>query len=704
MTLLTSVSTPNWKYIATVAATAVLAPGLYGCGGGGGTPVVVGPEPVAHPPVMPSDESLALPSGHGLSAGEIRLAPGGTAERGNVVVSCPAGGPACVVTVAADGTASYDRTGGMPGVEAREPHPLVGKWAGDWPGGARTVITIGSVSADGQVTGTYRHQERGGQPLVLEISPDGPVTASIQEGVLGFSYGRSTFEFAQTTEDTLSFTFQSGPDVRMVSVDLDRQDADGMIASAVPSAKALANVIDLVANDRRHDALGNYVQALARTGGGAGRTSVSGTYRGGQYVTALLSHDDDGHLQHNVSVVQLNALQEADPFTRAGRYINTHEPPEELEGVTRSISRLSDHDLVSEGWQVTELNADYDNAGNLSILVATDVQPEDGSKNPYEGFKTEPDNNIELPGAPALPGNQDFLVARIPNGGTVHGTLGGRAGTFSCANSDGCIFVDDHTPRDYYAADAGITFTPDGGTARPVTPSTPKSVPSADYLAFGYWLYVPEDVTDSVNYEFGVYASGGDAFEISHLAAVTGTATYLGNAVGMYYVDGLSSSPTVGSFTADVILKADFGDRSETGFIDGEVNNFAFEDDVASSLPATVTLASTTYDHVARSFGVSPGSTNIYDTARGDQPLLPGGNIGGVTEANVDGEDWYGQWHGAFYGNGSATTDIPPFYVEQPSSVAGVFNTSTGNDSNRQDSGLTGSFAAHRYEVGRHDD
>ena len=35
-----------------------------------------------------------------------------------MVVSCPAGGGACVVTVAADGTASYHRTGGTPGVMA----------------------------------------------------------------------------------------------------------------------------------------------------------------------------------------------------------------------------------------------------------------------------------------------------------------------------------------------------------------------------------------------------------------------------------------------------------------------------------------------------------------------------------------------------------------------------------------------------------
>ena len=38
-------------------------------------------------------------------------------EHGNVMISCPAGGQACVVNVAADGSASYDRTGGMPALQ-----------------------------------------------------------------------------------------------------------------------------------------------------------------------------------------------------------------------------------------------------------------------------------------------------------------------------------------------------------------------------------------------------------------------------------------------------------------------------------------------------------------------------------------------------------------------------------------------------------
>ena len=80
---------------------------LSACGGGGG------PDPEDRSPV-----SLELPVGHGLTAGAITIPPGAAEEHGNVVVSCPAGGGACVLNVAADGSASYQKTGGVPSVMA----------------------------------------------------------------------------------------------------------------------------------------------------------------------------------------------------------------------------------------------------------------------------------------------------------------------------------------------------------------------------------------------------------------------------------------------------------------------------------------------------------------------------------------------------------------------------------------------------------
>ncbi|MDE0342080.1 MAG: hypothetical protein OXK82_02735 [Deltaproteobacteria bacterium] len=465
-------------------------------------------------------------------------------------------------------------------------------------------------------------------------------------------------------------------------------NGDGMMPSDPPSPEALANVIDWVANDGRRDEDGNYVSGWWFRAQGV----VTQTYRGGTHVDGIIvSHDENGQLQHNVRVVPNDPLQQSGPWARPGRYIDTYETSEERFGATTSASQISDHRLEAEGWQVTELTADYDNGGTLTVLVAADVQPSDGSTDPSE-TATEIDYNIELPGAPALPDNQDYIVAWIPDGESVDGSLDGIAGTFACDNALGCAFIDDQAPGDYFALYSGVTFTPDGGTAQPVVPAVTDIVPNADYLAFGHWLYVPEDVTDSANYEFGVYASGGDPFQPANIAGLTGTATYEGGAVGMYYVNGLSSNPDVGSFTADVQLTADFGDSSATGFINGEVSNFVYEDDVASSLPATVTLASRTYDYLPTDFGVPQGSTNIFDMLHRGIWFYPGGHIGGVTEASVAGADWYGSWHGAFYGNGTSPTD-------HPTSVAGAFGSYGGDvwgDQGESNNGLTGSFGAHR--------
>ena len=57
---------------------------------------------------------LPLPVGHGLTAGKIAVSPGTFEEHGNVVISCPSDGPACVLYIAADGSATYRGTGGMP--------------------------------------------------------------------------------------------------------------------------------------------------------------------------------------------------------------------------------------------------------------------------------------------------------------------------------------------------------------------------------------------------------------------------------------------------------------------------------------------------------------------------------------------------------------------------------------------------------------
>ena len=68
------------------------------------------------PSIVPVQMTLAdVPDNHGISAtNEIEVAAGSTARHGNVDVSCPASGPACVLTVARGNQLTYAITGGVP--------------------------------------------------------------------------------------------------------------------------------------------------------------------------------------------------------------------------------------------------------------------------------------------------------------------------------------------------------------------------------------------------------------------------------------------------------------------------------------------------------------------------------------------------------------------------------------------------------------
>ena len=331
----------------------------------------------------------------------------------------------------------------------------------------------------------------------------------------------------------------------------------GIAPPPTPEPTALANAVDLVANDSRQ-VDGDYVGGWWDHRGDGFDSATTITLSHSQGVGSArptVSYDAAGNLHHNAALTDRVPLQEAGPWARASRYIDTREGPQERVGVTSSARSVSDHGLGSD-WQVTELTSNYDGGGNLTILVATDVKQSDMSMDPFS-ITDRADYSIELPTAPVRPANRDALIAYIPDGESIEGSLDGVAGTFSCANADnGCVFVSNYRQRDFYSVYPDLTFTSSAGVTQDVEPRVFPKVPPADYLAFGYWLHVPEDIMDADAYDFGVYASGGDAFDVTNLRTLTGTVIYNGDAVGMYYLDGLSSNPSVGSFNADVQLTA----------------------------------------------------------------------------------------------------------------------------------------------------
>lgn len=728
----------------SLVVLAALAVALSACGGGGGNgPVIDEPMPAAV-----NLDDVAANAMRPATEEPIVIAAGRSIVHGDVAFSCAAGGPACMVTVADDGTASS--TGGM--VTATNSEAYVQRMTvADAIDMAETAINALSLTssdaevadaesllvaaktalADATALSTADRDALNGRIQTVEMTLGeakariAQALSELEQAILEISVAIDEAEFrtaalSRTSSDAdviaveaLLANLRTALDAFPPEAVLDPlywrlQIVEMSLASIktdiATHRAAVANVIDMAANNNRQDELGEFVGGWWRREPGIGgqQASVTRSYDGGGSVNVILSHDESGQLQHNVAIFQNNSYQLVETtdirvrMDRAGRYINTYEDPQELEGVTRSTRSISDHGLGAE-WQVTELTSEYDGGGTLKIHVATDVNPVDGSVDPFATL-TNGYGNIEFSDAPVLPDDQDFLVVRFPYGIIVEGALDGVAGYFDCP-AGWCYLSIDRRSRGYYAVSAGLAFTPDGGTAQPVPTLLAGTPPAADYLAFGHWLYVPEDAAEpddvppTLGYDFGVFASGGDPFTAGNLRGLTGTATYEGDSAGMYYVGGLSGTPDVGSFTADVELTADFGSNVDTGTIGGQVSNFEFEGDVASSLPETVTLASRTYDYLPEGFGVPQGTTdNIFDTSWRDEVApYPGGWVGGRTQASVGGQNWYGSWSGAFYGNGTATTD-------HPTSVAGEFGSYPWGDGNhnQRDTGLTGSFGAHR--------
>ena len=167
-------SVQRLSYALLSAASVGMLVALAACGGGGGGPVVSpGPVPGQNP-------LLSLPSSHGLAAGSrITLAPGASEEHGNVVVSCPSSGDACVVIVAADGTATYDRTGGIPAVA-----PAYGSWAlptgHGLAAGSRITLAPGASEEHGNVVVSCPSS---GDACVVIVAADGTATYDRTGGI-----------------------------------------------------------------------------------------------------------------------------------------------------------------------------------------------------------------------------------------------------------------------------------------------------------------------------------------------------------------------------------------------------------------------------------------------------------------------------------------------------------------------------------------
>ena len=159
------------------------------------------------------------------------------------------------------------------------------------------------------------------------------------------------------------------------------------------------------------------------------------------------------------------------------------------------------------------------------------------------------------------------------------GSYDGAAGKYSCT---GATCTVQFTPDGYIFAGTWV-FDPDDGAR--------TSVADANFVSYGWWLRKNSDgeIVDAGPVSF---ATGTDAAGVT---ALQGTATYSGSAAGKYaiYSGAFSERSEAGHFTADAMLKANFGDDGENGRVSGMIDNFMTEAGAKNDWSVSLALSGT---------------------------------------------------------------------------------------------------------------
>ena len=305
----------------------------------------------------------------------------------------------------------------------------------------------------------------------------------------------------------------------------------------------------------------------------------------GRSSRAILWVNSDGEVNFWFSFSSGLSATELDPLSWLGRSFDKS-------GIS-DYTEDTGHGLGGD-WRVFDAKNEYAGAGTLTASVATDVHNAGPTEQPYVGYgdfarKIELSDEI-----PALPADRDWQGLNVVGG--VKGSINGVPGEFTCDTGISACFLEIERNGDaegYYPYE-NVVFTRDDNGAREEFSAATYGgpVPPADYLVFGTWQYVPEDITANDDYEFGAFAGGGDPFLSLDLAAkLNGTAKYNGSAHGMYYTGRSSKTPGVGSFDASVTLEADFGNLHtfDYGRLSGTVQSVRY-DGAAPGFPAQLTL------------------------------------------------------------------------------------------------------------------
>lgn len=255
------------------------------------------------------------------------------------------------------------------------------------------------------------------------------------------------------------------------------------------------------------------------------------------------------------------------------------------------------------------------------------------------------------------------LVATVSNTGSSGGTVAlGNDG-----NNPGTVVVlrennlRSQSNRRYRGLILGRATS--SGTAFALVTTDRLTQSDTDYLVGGVWLFVPQGATSTRDLEIGTFADGPDA-NLTPTAYLTAssTATYQGDAYGLYLGRRADASEFGGGFEGNIRLTANFGGTPTISGSISDVYVSGIGENTIRRLPGnpSLTLQSATID------GASAG-----------------GFFTGNTHAAVAGYTYSGKWGGQFYGS-------------QAGSVGGTFGGSTSGNADGYEESFVGMFGAYK--------
>ncbi len=355
-----------------------------------------------------------------------------------------------------------------------------------------------------------------------------------------------------------------------------------------------------------------------------------------------------------------------------------------------------------EIWQETDDGATPPvRTGGTRILVFTDKEqasaPIDAKSVSLTNEPVSMASRVTPTEAPATTGDDihDFAGTYDHDGNPATTAI---TGTFDCVDPATCQVTRSGTGNNGEHVAGQTTVTSISGYRFTGTGTTAAVLAMEDntYLAFGIWLRetVVADSTDT--YQFGAFAGGGNDYDSAatnggEVAAITGTASYEGDAAGIH-----ATADRMDFFSAKATLNADFGDGTALGTITGMIHDIVSGGDAMDDV---IHMELNDID------AASANAANIVAGSGDDQATFGGRTRLGPATQRLDREfdyEFEGTWQGRFFNqvlDDTATTTVTES-TQPPGSVAGTFGVTKADDATTMDvnemESYVGAFGAHK--------